>query len=144
MKLALAKLARYGWNNRVLTAEDFDRIVTDENIEVIESTLVERGFYMIFDEQPFIVLGAALQGVRRLHIAFHELAHHFLHAPCPVGFYGLKPNSKQEREAEALALCALIPEPLLRYMLTWEIEDEYGYTRDMLEARLKVLDEFGV
>jgi Zn-dependent peptidase ImmA (M78 family) len=144
MKLALAKLTRYGWNRRVLSEEDFYRICDKEGIEVIETPLVTAGFYMVFEEQPYIIINANLRGVRRLHVAFHELAHHLLHAPRSVGFYGLRKDHKSEREAEALALCALIPEPLLRRMLAEEIVEEYGYTWEMLRQRLKVLDEFGV
>ena len=144
MRLVLARLARFGWNRRVLTADDFYEICERERIEVIETPLSNDGFYVVWHKRKFIVLNSKLRGVRWLHVAFHELAHHLLHAPQSIGFRGLRPDTKQEREAEALALCALIPEPLLRQMLTWEIEDEYGYTRDILEARLKVLDEFGV
>lgn len=144
MRYALAQLARYGWNRRVLTERDFVRICRRERVEVLEAPLHRSGLYLFLDGRPYIVLNVNLRGIQRLHVAFHELAHHLLHAPCPLGFYGALPLHKCEREAEALALCALIPEPLLRRMLIDDIIEEYGYTREMLWRRLKVLDEFGV
>ncbi|MGD6690796.1 hypothetical protein VWY33_22545, partial [Xanthomonas citri pv. citri] len=64
MKLALAKLTRYGWNRHVLSEEDFYRICDKEGIEVIETPLVTAGFYMVFEEQPYIITNANLRGVR--------------------------------------------------------------------------------
>lgn len=149
MKLYLAylkgKLPRW-WNQRVPTEADFYRICRRERIRVIEMPLSVPGYYIHCDGKRIIVINWALRGVRWLHVAFHELGHHFLHAPkyAHAGFFFIDNKSKEHAEAEAFAVCAMIPEPLLRRMLSGEIEDEYGFTREMLELRLRVLDLYGV
>jgi len=43
-----------------------------------------------------------------------------------------------------VSIQSLIPEPLLRRLLSWKMEEEFGYTTDMLSFRLKVLDQYGI
>jgi len=139
--------SKFGWNSRVLTLDDFFRICRRERIKVVELPLLVPGFYMICKGKSFIAINSNLRGVRKLHVIFHELAHHFLHAPASgatANFFHVREPPKVKFEADAFAIVAMIPEPLLRRMLTWEIEEEYGYTRDMLNFRLKVLDKYGV
>jgi Zn-dependent peptidase ImmA (M78 family) len=138
---------KFGWNRRVLTQEDFARICRRERIRVEELPLSVRGFYGVCKGKRFIALDSRVRGVPRLFTAYHELAHHFLHVPkatASVNFFHLREDPKVKFEADAFAVVALIPEPLLRRMPTWEIEEEFGYTRDMINFRLKVLDTFGV
>lgn len=143
----LTKFSRFGWNQRPLTEDDFHRLCRRERIKVVELPLRTPGFYLAYKGKSWIAVDARLRGVRRLHVLFHELAHHFLHAPATavaVNYFQVREPPKVRFEAEAFAHIALIPEPLLRRMLASEIEDEYGYPREMLEFRLKVLDRYGV
>lgn len=143
----LAKFSRFGWNTRSLTIEDFYLICRRERIKIVEMPLLVPGFYMVCKGKRFICIDSRLRGVRWLHVAFHELAHHFLHAPAATAsanFFHVREEPKVKFEAEAFAIIAMIPEPLLRSMLAGEIEDEYGFPREMLEFRLKVLDLYGV
>jgi Zn-dependent peptidase ImmA (M78 family) len=149
MYFALAKLLGSvpGLNTRSLTEADFYRICRRERIKVVEMPLLVPGFYMLCKGRRFIVIDSRVRGVRWLHVAWHELAHHFLHAPkraASVSFFQVREESKVLFEAEAFAAIALIPEPMLRSMLAGEIEDEHGYTREMVEFRLKVLELYGV
>lgn len=134
------------WNERVPTEEDFYRICRREKIKVATMPLRVPGYYMMCAGRRLIVINSTLRGVRWLHVAFHELGHHFLHAPryAHSAFFFLDNNTKEHAEAEAFAVCAMIPESLLRSMLAGEIEEEHGFTREMLEYRLKVLDLYGV
>ena len=139
---------KFGWNSRLLTEADFYRICRRERIKIVEYPLESSpGFYMVCNGRHFITIDSRLRGVRRMYVLWHELAHYFLHVPPhanSVRWFQLKPNTREELEAEAFAVIALIPEPLLRRMLSSEIEDEYGYTREMLNFRLKVLDLYGI
>lgn len=102
---------------------------------------------MVCGGKRHLYLNSRLRGVRKLYVAFHELAHHFFHttpSTASASFYRVVENSRDEIEAEAFALIALIPEPLLRSMLAGEIEEVYGYTSEMLKFRLKVLDRYGL
>jgi Zn-dependent peptidase ImmA (M78 family) len=148
MYFALAKLLKSvpGLNSRALTEADFHKICRRERIKVVEMPLLVPGFYMVSRGRRFIVLDSRLRGVRWLHVAWHELAHHFLHAPkaaASVSFFQVREEPRVLFEAESFAAIALIPEPMLRALLAGEIEDE-GYTREMVELRLKVLELYGV
>jgi len=150
MVFFLAKLLQSvpGLNTRALTEADFYRICRREKIKVAEMPLLVPGFYMTCKGRRFIVIDSRLRGVRWLHVAWHELAHHFLHAPKSAAvsslFFQIREEPKVLFEAEAFAAIALIPEPMLRGMLAGEIEEAHGYTRDMIELRLKVLELYGV
>lgn len=130
------------WNKRIPTETDFYRECRRHKIKVFHLPLEVPGFYMACHGMRGIYLDFRLRGFKFLLIAFHELAHALFHAPpgTSASFYMVTPDTKNEFEAEAFAVCALIPEPLLRRMLAGEIEEECGFGRDVLEFRLRVLD----
>jgi Zn-dependent peptidase ImmA (M78 family) len=143
------RFRRYRWNRRAFTEEDFRRIRRREQIELIEYPLSgSLGFYVAGGGRRFIAIDSRLRGVRRLYVLLHELAHHFLHVPPDVTaahFFRLRPDTKQEHEAEVFAAVALLPEPLLRRLLSEGADlEEEGFTKDVVEFRLKVLDLYGV
>jgi Zn-dependent peptidase ImmA (M78 family) len=144
-----SRFRAYGWNKRAFTEEDVLRICRRERIELVDyPTSGSLGFYMTCRGRHFITVDSRLRGVRRLYVLLHELAHHFLHAPpgaYAAHFFRLRPDSKQEYEAEVFAAVALLPEPLLRRIIAegGDFEGE-GFTRDVVEFRLKVLDRYGV
>jgi Zn-dependent peptidase ImmA (M78 family) len=146
--LSFHRFAEFGWGRRVLTEEDFYRLCRREKIKVAEVPLRVLGFYMLCKGKAFIVVDSRLQGVRRLYVSFHELAHYFLHVPAhatAAHFFRLRPDTKQEHEAEVFASVALLPEQRLARLLdTPENEWETGFTTNMVEFRLKVLDMYGV
>ena len=142
------KVAHLGWNRRPLSEDDFFRICRREKIAVQEMPLSVRGFYGVCKGRRFIALDSKMRGVARLFTAFHELGHHFLHAPkatAQVNYFHLREEPKVKFEADAFAVVSLLPEPKLRRMLTTlEEEWEPGYTAEMIEFRLKVLATYGV
>ena len=149
MKFLSEKFRPYGWNSRAFTGEDVLRICRREKVEMVEYRLTgSHGLYMASRGRCFITVDSRLRGVRRLHVLLHELAHHFLHVPpdaAAAHFFRLRPDTKQEFEAEAFAAVALLPEPLLRRLLgeAADFETE-GFTKDIVEFRLKVLDLYGI
>lgn len=133
-----------GWNHRPLAEGDFYRLCRREKVKAVELPLRVPGFYMVCGGRRFIHLDSRLRGSRWLHTAFHELAHHYLHAPASASvakFFKLTPNSKEEFEAEVFAVVALMPEPKLRRLLCEEIED--AHLKEIVHFRLKVLDTYG-
>ncbi len=110
MNLSLEKLEKYGFNHRILTEDDFYRICESEAIKVLELD-APTSFYFCASGQFFIVLQKKLKGLRKTFAMFHELSHHFLHGGRTIEsafFFGML-ESKNEFEADALALIALLP-----------------------------------
>lgn len=140
---------RFGWNERAFTEQDALRILRREKIKLVEYPLSGTlGSYMRVGGRTFITVDSRLKGVQRLYVLLHELAHHFLHVPPDVTvayFFRLRPHTKQEFEAEVFAAVAILPEPTLRRILAegGDFEAE-GFTRDIVEFRLKVLDTYGI
>lgn len=140
---------RFGWNKRAFTEDDVLRICRRLKVQVVEYPLTGTpGSYMRVGGRAFITVDSRLRGVRRLYVMLHELAHHLLHVPPDATvayFFRLRPHTKQEFEAEVFAAVALLPEPLLRRIISegGDFEGE-GFTRDIIEFRLKVLDRYGV
>jgi Zn-dependent peptidase ImmA (M78 family) len=149
MIFLLSKFEHLGWNRRAFTEEDISRICRREKIELVEYPLSgSPGSYMRVGGRSVIAVDSRLRGVRRLYVLLHELGHHLLHVPPDATvayFFQLKPDSKQEHEAEVFAAVALLPEPLLRRLLAEGSDfDEAGFTKDVVEFRLKVLDLYGI
>lgn len=149
MKTLLAKFAGLGWNRRALTETDALRICRREKIKIVEYPLSGTlGSYFRCAGRDYITVDSRLRGVRRLYVLLHELGHYFLHVPPDTAaayFFRLKPDTKQEFEAETFAVVALLPEPMLRRLLASSEEEwEAGFTGEMIEFRLKVLDRYGV
>lgn len=149
MIFLLDKFEHLGWNKGAFTEDDILRICRREKIELVEYPLSgSPGSYMRVGGRSIIAVDSRLRGVRRLYVLLHELAHHLLHVPPDVTvayFFRLRPHTKQEFEAEVFATVALLPEPTLRRILAegGDFEAE-GFTRDIVEFRLKVLDRYGV
>lgn len=144
MKAVLSRLQReYGWNERILTDEDFERICQQCKIEVLVERMRHFGAYLVCENVPFIFLKKNLSVERRRFVQWHELAHHFLHAP-GICFFVSGTTSKAEFQADALASCALIPR---RILTTWRLDtilSEYEYSKELLSIRIKTYQRFGL
>jgi Zn-dependent peptidase ImmA (M78 family) len=152
MRLSLAKLKTrlpVWWNKRPATEQDFYNICRRERITVREIPLRVPGYYMIFMNRRFIIINSRLRGIRWLHVAIHELGHHFLHLPkCqPNGsLFFLDNNSKEHAEAEAFAMVTMIPDPLLRSLLKsgeyFDVDDE-GLSAELFKERRALYERYG-
>jgi Zn-dependent peptidase ImmA (M78 family) len=138
----LTILNRLGFNERVLTADDFDRICAECGIFVSEQAIKWQGYFTVCGGVPSIVLNGALRGVDRMIVAFHETGHYLLHAPGMVYFCN-GTVSKTEYEAECFAARALIPLPLLMSKSLTEIQEEFGYPTEFLKFRQRVFEQVG-
>jgi Zn-dependent peptidase ImmA (M78 family) len=151
MLSALAAIKRVipGFGERPLTAEDFYHACRRLKVKVHTIPLRVDGFYMFTPRGgAHIYVNSRLYGLRWLYVAWHELAHHVLHAPKDVTvafFCNVKADSKEDVEAEAAASIALLPEPKLRRLLRTPREEwEHGISEEMAEHRLNVLSTYGV
>lgn len=128
MKTTLKRLLAYGIGVRSLSESDFYKICKQLNITVIHSK-EKFAFSFTMMGQQFIVLPLRKKGLQWLFTALHELAHilagHVQHKP-RVAFYGLETqyHDKNESEADAIALVALIPKEQIQ-----ELAAEFGQTR---------------
>jgi Zn-dependent peptidase ImmA (M78 family) len=130
------------WNVRVLTQDDFDYYCDRAGIAVREVPLELPGLYICRDGQPQIFLSDELRGAERLFIAFHELAHHWLHPPGVQMFHGF--GRRVELEADAVAACCLIPKTVLTHYWPSEIAELHGYTHDLVNFRCEIFDRWRI
>jgi Zn-dependent peptidase ImmA (M78 family) len=106
---------RYGIGERPMTDDDFYRICETEEIEVLQSP-EKFSFYFTMLGEHFIVLPKRRKGLKLLHAMFHELGHYAMHVGNEPGAAFLNGHSKDEAEADAIALIAMIPKSKLKEM----------------------------
>ena len=107
-----AKKLKIGWNERSLTEDDFYRFCRRFKISVQEMPLRVSGFYYRMLGRDFIAIDSRLTGNERLTVMFHELAHFLFHTPesgTTANFHRVGQKTRQEIEADAFAICAIIP-----------------------------------
>jgi Zn-dependent peptidase ImmA (M78 family) len=145
MIFSLAKISSVisGFNLRRQTENDFFEICDREKIKIVFDEMpVLQGFICKFKGQNYIFLDRNLRDLEFLYIAFHELAHYFLHEPnnkTAVRFYGLSRPHKDEDEADATALLCLFPESGLS-----EFQPHSRYETSLYRQRLAVYERFSV
>lgn len=143
MNLTLTRLLKSipQLNRRALTEADFYKLCLKERICVREMPLKENiyGYYTNLKGRAYIIINRNLPKLRWLEVAFHELGHHYLHAPVPqsVFFNSQHLSHKQELEAQTLALLALIPQSTLKELETDE-DLIFDYPLHLIEERIKL------
>ncbi|MCD9188293.1 MAG: ImmA/IrrE family metallo-endopeptidase [Pyrinomonadaceae bacterium] len=138
------KLKDYGFNERAMSEADFYTICESENIKVIE-TDAPTSFYFSVEGNHFIIIKKSLKGLRKTFSMFHELAHYFLHGGDHLSrayFYGML-KSKNEFEADALAVIALLPRKSLKSFDFLE-EHPNRFARKLYQDRQKLEFLYGV
>ena len=109
MKLLLRGVEAYGIGKQAQTEEDFHRIAEAEGIEVIWSK-EKFSFYFTMLGHHFIVLPKRRHGLKLLFAMFHEFGHYFAHVgDDPQVAFLSDAHTKDEAEADAVALVALMP-----------------------------------
>ncbi len=134
------------WNVRALGEDDLYRICKRFKIRLVEMPLRVGGFYYRAGGRDFIAIDSRLSGVERLKVAFHELGHFLFHAPssgATANFHGVGRRTRQEREADAFALCALIPRTYVETRTTAQLIDD-GVTPEMIAERVRTYERYGV
>lgn len=150
MNLLLAAIKREfpDWNRRAFTMEDFYRYCRRKGIKVHEMPMLVAALYGVKRGRPHIYLDSRTKGVARLHAAWHELGHYLLHTPpyeSVTYYYRLRPQTREEIEADAFAIVALIPEPLLKKLLAAEeYAEDYGLSAELLKERCELFARYGI
>lgn len=141
MKYIPQILLALGWNRRLLTFSDFENLCEHLGVNILRENTKTPGMYFVRDGEPYIGLSTRLTGVQLWFTAWHEMAHHLLHAP-GLRCFSAGSVSKLEAEAEAVAICALIDEnTLYRILRHGELHD---FPTEWLKKRLKVLERYSI
>lgn len=135
------------WNRKPLTEDDFHRLCRRNKISVVEMPLRTHGFYYCVKGQHFIAIDSKLRPVKKLFVMFHELGHFLLHSPdtnATANFHGVGKRNRKEREADAFALCSLIPRRWIAERTVDELIGEEGLDPDIVRERLEIYRTHGV
>lgn len=136
----------FGWNERSLTEADFYRVCKRFRVNVVEMPLRTNGFYYRVLGRDYIAINSRLTGTKKLFVQFHELGHFLLHMPesgATANFHGLGRKTRQEFEADAVALCSLIPGGMLGTDQLVNVAEDEAITAEMLAERLSILKRYG-
>jgi len=134
------------WNKRPLVEADFYRLCRRFGLTVHDSPMGVEGFYYRLLGRDFIAIDSKLSGLQKLAVLFHELGHFLLHIPRSgpaVNFHAVGHPTRQEREADFFALCALMPRPLIENRSQTELLHE-GFSREMIETRLAIFERHNI
>lgn len=126
------------WNVRRLTEDDFWTYCDESKIIVRETPLERAGMHFQRNGQNVIFVRQGLRGSDRLFVLYHELAHFWCHPPGIQFFQGY--NDRIEREADAVAACALIPRTMLSHYWPTEIAELFGYSPDLIQFRKDIFE----
>lgn len=154
MNISLAKLQRSipGFNKRVITAEDFWKLVKREKIIVhfwhLRASV--KGFYGVNRRYKrayrYIVINGRLLPDKWLDTALHEIVHHFLHQPASnlrVYFSKEGPAERQDRQANNFVLMMKIPKPRLLELMHTPFDEICGYTPEEMRKRYRIYELYG-
>jgi Zn-dependent peptidase ImmA (M78 family) len=140
------KRLRIGWNKNPLGEADFYRLCRRFKVTVVEMPLRTNGFYYCVKGRHFIAVDSKLPQIKKLLVMFHEFAHFLMHSPdsnTTASFHGLGQKTRKEREADAFALCALIPKPWIEEREINDLLDE-GFPRELLRERAAIYEQLGL
>jgi Zn-dependent peptidase ImmA (M78 family) len=140
MNQTLRALERYGIGDRAMTDEDFYRICEAEGIEVILSP-EKFSFYFTLMGQHFIVLPKRRRGLKLTFAMYHELGHYFVHVGTEPDVAWLDGHSRNEAEADAIALVALMPKHMLKELA---FLDGSRYGSHLYNERIRLYFLYGI
>lgn len=136
---------KIGWNERLLTEEDFYSLCEQSKIRVQHLPLTVAGFYTCDRKKHYIAINTRLSAAQSLFTMFHEYGHFLMHAPSTESvsnYCGSKIYRRDEAEADAFAYCAILPSSLLRTREPEELCDAFGST--FLMERLSVYERYRI
>ncbi len=144
MLFFLDKIATLGcrWNQDPLDQHDFYRLCGRHKISVQEMPLRVSGFYYCLLGQHYIAVNSRLAPHRKLFVMFHEFAHYLMHAPdngVTANFHGIGKKTRKELEADAFAVCALIPRTKIETCPIEDLIEVEGFPEDLVAQRVELL-----
>ncbi len=137
----------FGWNEKPLTEADFYRLCQRFRVQVTEMPLRTDGFYYRVLGRDYIAVNSRLSGPVKLLVLFHELGHFLFHTPesgATANFHGVGGSARKEREADAFALCSLVPRRMVETRSLEEIADQTGLSGEAIAERLEIWRKYGL
>lgn len=134
---------RSQWNKQPLTEDDFYRLCRRQKVVVQEMPLTVSGFYYCVLGKHYIAIDSKLKHHEKLFVMFHEFAHYLMHAPNTnetANFHGIGKQTRHEVEADAFAICALIPKTWIETRTAQELIEDEGLPADIVVERQKIYD----
>lgn len=138
---------RCAWNKKPLTDTDFYRLCRRKRITVQEMPLRVSGFYYCLKGRHFIAVDSRMSPQKKLFVMFHEFAHYLMHSPdtgVTANFHGIGKRTRKEAEADAFALCALIPKKWVEERKINELLEDEGFGEQLVRDRFRVFDRYGI
>lgn len=127
------------WNRRPHTFADFETACSRLGVLYQRAPVKTPGMYFECDGRPVITLSSRLVGVELWRVAWHEMAHHLLHAP-GLRCFSRSMTDKSESEAEIASLGFVLDEPTFhRILRDGELHD---FPMEMLNRRMTVAERF--
>ena len=148
MRFLVQKISEldFGWNQRTLTEKDLHRLCRRFRIKVTEMPLRTDGFYYRVKGRDYIAVNSRLSGPIKLLVLFHELGHFLFHTPksgATANFHGVGGNDRTEREADAFALCAILPFNDVVGRTVEELIDSTELPPEKIAERIELLKRYG-
>lgn len=132
------------WNERPLGESDAYELCSRLGVTVEELPMTSDGFYFRVMGRDTIAVNRGLAPAARLKVLFHEIAHLLFHAPVSgpaAAFHHVGGRTRAEVEADAFAVCAIIP---LCEVIGRERADLVdAYSESIVAERLAVLRKYG-
>ncbi|MGE3468090.1 MAG: ImmA/IrrE family metallo-endopeptidase [Pyrinomonadaceae bacterium] len=130
-----------------MSEADFYRFCRLLKVTVTEMPLRVSGFYYRVMGRDFIAVDSRLTGPAKLVVMFHELAHVLFHAPesgATANFHDVGKKTRHELEADAFALCAIIPVSVIVAASSIQPLLDEGMPTEILSERMSVYERFGI
>ena len=145
MHFFLDKISRLRchWNKKPLTEDVFHQLCRRYKITVQEMPLRVSGFYYCVLGKHYIAIDGGLKKHQKLFVMFHEFAHYLMHAPdsgATANFHGIGKKTRKETEADAFALCALIPKTWIENRTTQELIEDEGLPPEIVKERREIYE----
>ena len=149
MRFLIQKISKldFGWNEKPLSERDFYGLCRRFRIQVTEMPLRTDGFYYRVKGRDFIAVNSRLSGSMKLLVLFHELGHFLFHTPesgTTANFHGVGGSARKEREADAFALCSLLPQRMIETRSLDQIADETGLPEKAITDRFEIWRKHGL
>ncbi len=157
MKVALSRMKEVlkKFNKLGFTIDDVYKIAKRERVNIVFYAMGDgvKGYYQTERKRvyrkKYICLNEKTSKDEILSVLLHELAHHFLHVSPAVSrqtFFCRAvqlTNSKQDAEADAVALILEIPQAKMFELMDTNFEDITEFTPEKLKKRLWVYRNHG-
>ena len=105
------------------------------------------GFYYCLLGRHYIAINSRLRQHKKLFVMYHEFAHYLMHAPdtgVTANFHGVGKKTRKEAEADAFALCAVIPKTWIESRSPHEIVEVEGIPEPIIKERLELYETRGI